>query len=423
MAGPSPVKTFKCTACGAPLSLHTLNQTISIACVSCGAVLDATNEHYEILCQYKKIPKFNPYLEIGSMGTLFGTKWMVVGYMIRSDETNVYFWDEYLLYNPQKGFRWLVEYQGHWSFVVTVKGNPLVDRVNGYAQYYNRKYKLFLVGQARVHAVVGEFYWKIEANEVADVRDYVCPPEMLSYEKSQGDIVWSLGQYVDREKIKEAFSPERFLGIPVGVAPHQPSPHEQTTHVSFQYLWRFVAFLFFFNILIIMWSPNKIVYRSFHNSTPEPVTTESFELGGGTDNVSFLLYAPVSNNWMSVEIDLINEQTGQTFELENGVEYYSGSDYDGAWSEGSQSSEEILSSVPGGRYHMVLKPSYSSNIYLNPSYQLTVSRGVAIWSNFWWITGLLSLIFAFVYLGKRQFEVSRWSTSDFSPYAGSDDDE
>ena len=28
-----------------------------------------------------------------------------------------YDWYEYLLYNPYNGFRYLTEYQGHWSFI------------------------------------------------------------------------------------------------------------------------------------------------------------------------------------------------------------------------------------------------------------------------------------------------------------------
>lgn len=425
MAGPSPVKTFKCTSCGAPISLRALDQALSVACVSCGSVLDATNEQYKILCQYKKIPKFDPCLELGSMGTLMGTKWMIVGYMIRSDETNVYFWDEYLLYNPQKGFRWLVEYQGHWSFVVTVKGKPEIN-FSGGASYYNRNYKLFLKGQARVHYVVGEFYWKIEKAEISDVSDYICPPEMLSLEKSQGDVVWSLGQYVEREKIEAAFAPKKVLPVQVGVAPHQPSPHAATESTIFQYFCCFITFLLAFNILMIIWSANKVVYNSLHTATTEAITTESFEIPGKIDNVEFYLESAVSNSWMSVEIDLINESTGQAYELENGVEYYSGSDYDGFWSEGSQKNSEIISSIPGGRYHLVLKPQYSSgsgyglwgsSLNVNkPDYRLIVRRGVAIWSNFWWITGTLSVLLLFVVLARWQFEVSRWSTSDFSPY-------
>ncbi len=423
MAGPSPVKTFNCTSCGAPISLRAMDQALSAACVSCGSVLDTTNEQYNILCKYKKLPKYDPYLELGAMGTLHGTKWMVVGYMVRSDETNVYYWDEYLLYNPQKGFRWLVESQGHWSFVVSVKGRPEVNSFTRSAKYYNRQYKLFLFGQARVHYVVGEFFWKIEAAEVSDVKDYICPPEMLSMEKSQGDVVWSLGEYIEREKIQQAFSPKKVLPQPIGVAPHQPSQHKATSDVMFQYLWRFIAFMMAFNILMIIWSADKVVYSATHTATTESVSTESFEVPGKIDNLAFELDSAVSNSWMSVEIDLINDATGQVYELENGVEYYFGSDY----AEGSTRNTEILSSIPGGRYHLVLKPQYSTTgaysswlakmVVNKPDYKLVVRRGVPIWSNFWWITGILSVFFLFVVFARWQFEVSRWSTSDYSPYA------
>ena len=42
--------------------------------------------------------------------------------MVRSVEFEGvrYYWQEYLLYNPAVGFRWLVESDGHWSYVSAV---------------------------------------------------------------------------------------------------------------------------------------------------------------------------------------------------------------------------------------------------------------------------------------------------------------
>ena len=33
----------------------------------------------------------------------------------------IYSWDEYLLWNPYKGYRWLVESNGHWVLMKTLQ--------------------------------------------------------------------------------------------------------------------------------------------------------------------------------------------------------------------------------------------------------------------------------------------------------------
>ena len=50
-----------------------------------------------------------------------------------------YYWNEYLLYNPKIGFRWLVHSDNHWSYVESV--NPAeVDVKAIVGQKYNAKF-------------------------------------------------------------------------------------------------------------------------------------------------------------------------------------------------------------------------------------------------------------------------------------------
>ena len=53
------------------------------------------------------------------------------------------------------------------------------------------------------------------------------------------------------------------------------------------------------------------------------------------------------------------------------------------------------------------------------SYFVEVRRGVTIWSNFFFAFWILFLIPIFLWLRGRSYEKSRWSNSDFSPYASS----
>ena len=56
---------------------------------------------------------------VGATGSFEGTTLTVIGFLVRSVtwEGERFAWSEYLLYQPRLGFRWLVEGDGHWSYV------------------------------------------------------------------------------------------------------------------------------------------------------------------------------------------------------------------------------------------------------------------------------------------------------------------
>ena len=56
-----------------------------------------------------------PELEIGKRGTLAGTEWEVIGWQIRRNAGDPWRWDEYLLFNPYRGFRFLAHDDEGWT--------------------------------------------------------------------------------------------------------------------------------------------------------------------------------------------------------------------------------------------------------------------------------------------------------------------
>ena len=107
----------------------------------------------------------------------------VIGAMSRSVtiEGTQYFWSEYLLYNPQIGFRWLVHSDDHWNYVQAVPPGEVSEGTR-YATFRGKNYRIFQDAPAQVESVLGEFYWKVEAGEKVRGVDYVSPPYMLSKE-------------------------------------------------------------------------------------------------------------------------------------------------------------------------------------------------------------------------------------------------
>ncbi|MGZ6480400.1 MAG: DUF4178 domain-containing protein, partial [Bdellovibrionales bacterium] len=146
-----------------------------------------------------------------------------IGFMVRSDKTDSFSWDEYLLYNPMVGYRWLVVQNGHCNFVTPLKAPPIKSQaeigVNNFT-YNNQKYERYTDEPAIVQFVLGEFYWAVRIGETVRTVDFICPPHMLSFEITSSEIMASLGEYMPMDEVAAAFKLDN-PPAPFGVAPNQ----------------------------------------------------------------------------------------------------------------------------------------------------------------------------------------------------------
>jgi DNA-directed RNA polymerase subunit RPC12/RpoP len=425
---------FKCPSCGGPFSLLTPGITASAACKYCGSVIDTTNKNLAILSKADRQMKVKPLIPIGNRGILFGTSWEVTGFMTRTDDTGQYPWDEYLLFDPHKGFRWLTTYKGHWNYVEMLRDRALRDHDGAVLKFDGKNFKKFLVGKGKVAYVLGEFYWRTRVGETVELADYICPPEILSGEWAETEANWSLGTYMEPEQVAAAFGITEEMPAKEGVAPNQPNPYRGKSRGMTIAFWAFVCFLTVLQVYFIFTSHDKEVFReqfTFNSSEKnKSITTTSFDLPGGSGNLSADLHANVQNDWMEAVVSLIDEKTNKNIGFSQNAEHYSGVDDGESWSEGSPDAHYILSSVPGGRYHMVVQPTADSTRAGEKTFTLSLRRGVVAWSNF--IVALLLLCIYPIcgWCRSRGFEAKRWSESDLTPAgrgeadaAGTDNDE
>jgi hypothetical protein len=365
-AKPPSAKVFNCPSCGAGITLRAAGQTVTAVCGSCGAIIDSTNENYRVVEKVTKAQKFDPLIPLGQRGKLKGILWEVIGYMERAD--GAYSWSEYLLFNPTRGFRWLTEFDGHWNYVLMTKDKPTITLGGGMdsygrtvARYLNKQYFLFNKGTAKVTYVLGEFYWQVRRGEKTHIEDYIRPPEILSCEKTNDEVVWSLGEYVEANDVKSAFQIKAPMPNKVGVAPNQTSTVTEAAYHTGKYWFVFFLIILFIQVMTIVFTKGETVYTESFKFSPmdsERIrVSPPFDLKYGTSNVEIDVSAPVSNNWLEVQGDLVNDDDGGTYEFEQGVEYYSGYDSDGFWAEGSQKSDTTLSAIPSGKYHLNLEVS------------------------------------------------------------------
>ena len=118
------------------------DQSLRVTCPNCGSLLDVNQGRLSYLKTLeRKGPQ--PSVPLGSTAEFEGRPLTVIGFMVRSVEFEGvrYFWQEYLLYNPALGFRWLVESDGHWSYVKTVPPGEVVESGKS-ALYGGKSFKI-----------------------------------------------------------------------------------------------------------------------------------------------------------------------------------------------------------------------------------------------------------------------------------------
>lgn len=422
------VTRLNCPNCGGALELRMPEQTERIFCPNCGAAQDVDRNGKLQLLKMQAKKRVTPTIPLGATGTIDGVRYVVAGFMERSVTFDrVYYWLEYLLFNQEAGFRWLVQSDDHWSFVRAVAAgeipgagtaakNPKLIRWDG------RTYKLFQEAMATVTYVAGEFYWKVEVGERVESADYIAPPFGLSKEVTTGgarEINYSHAVYMRPKEIEEAFGLER-LARPAGVGAMQPYTGSR---VGKTYL-AFAALLVVLALALAIMQPNRLVHSQTLRFTEAPAIegapqntrtyfTDPFRLDG-RHNVAIDATSFVDNSWAWVGGELVNEDTGLTESFELPVEYYHGVDGGESWREGSRDAKTFLSAPPAGNYTLRLEAQWEKPD--GPAIDVHVREGVFRWLYFILAFVALTALAAIGLYRQFNFEVERWKESAFSPF-------
>lgn len=438
---------LNCTQCGGPLELRAPDQSLRVTCPNCGALLDVSHGRLEFM-QALQPPKTPLVIPVGSIGEFDGVKQMVIGFMVRSVEFEGvrYYWEEFLLYNPQIGFRWLVRSDDNWSYVQSVPPGDVFHKTGRFGgkgdtvQFQGERYKIYQDAVARVEYVIGEFYWKVACGEQTRAVDYVHPPRMLSMEASlvqlgveesgepgktrkkkvksapTGEINWSLGTYIKRSQVEKAFG---ITGLPrtSKIAPNQLFPHKKV----YKYWALMLAAAFLLGLLFIATGSRAKVFEQTYALEPvanaegtQVIFSEPFQMKG-RQNIRVTARSNVDNSWLYVEGDLIDDATGEVQSFSMPVEYYHGVDDGESWSEGSQDPSIHLSAMPAGQYMLRLEAQWEK--WQQPAtVTVRIDQGVPRILHLFLVMVFVSIMPVFVVLRHFGFEKKRWADSDYSPF-------
>jgi hypothetical protein len=222
-----------CPNCGGDVPKLSGERSQRLGCPYCGAVSDIALR--TVVAQQERLQQATT-IPVGSRGTLDSTEYLCIAYLRRSTSFagEPYRWEEYLLFSPGIGFRWLVkDPETGWSWVTPVNLAELdLSQADSRVAYRGRRYGLRNRNRARVDFVLGEVFWKCEVGETTDVCDYVAGQDVLSRESHGSlEVRWSTASPVPWPVLARAFNlPVDGPGAPVFASSGSEPP--DTSQVS-----------------------------------------------------------------------------------------------------------------------------------------------------------------------------------------------
>jgi len=458
LAAKLKAQNLPCPRCGAPMPLRAPDQTQRVACAACGSLFDAEEGRFSFLKSLKQVdPRM--FIPLGAEGRLAGMPLTCIGFLRRACTIDglKYFWGEYLLLDSHGGFHWLVESDGHWSFVQPIplaqiqRTGAVLARVPQAVQYAGNTYRCFQSTEAVVEGVYGEFYWKVEQGEHVHASDYVHENISLSEEIQRHpgggeEVTWSCATYVPPEEVWLAFKLKGEAPSPQGIAPNQPNPHWKTARQMG--LWMALAL----GLLLILFvyqsaAGERLLFQEHYDlfermpalqpaavplAVPQPGSPDTkaeeaqepvffsnpIQVESGHRNLALTLRAPVNNAWIGIDGALVNEATGTTELFEVASSYYHGSDSDGPWSEGGQTETVFLSAVPAGTYVLRIAPQWDGKVPPVRAFDLELRSGVLHGLYYGLALVAILLIPILAVVRALAFESRRWQESMFTTSGG-----
>lgn len=198
-------QALDCPSCGSPLS-YQAGMATHLLCPSCHAEVDCGEDRATVLKKHDELETVKTTLALGDEAKIDGTAWTLIGLMrcreFASDGDST--WTEYLLFNTQTGFLWLVETADGWERVEVLNQWPdsfAQTSVRYQGDAYN---KLWEYGSEVIYAA-GAFNWRVSIGDKTMIADYRHGEVKLSQSRDEHEITWSRAEKASPAQIAQWF--------------------------------------------------------------------------------------------------------------------------------------------------------------------------------------------------------------------------
>lgn len=204
-------KRITCPNCNAPLKVSGDREVQTQVCEYCGAQNDLTGTEVKVLGINPEIYDSAFSFEVGQAGTFHGKRYEVCGRMFYEDEAGwSYQAREYLLYNPDEGYLWLTEENGHFILNRPTQQAPPYDPFRMVPKQWvtigSSKFQFHEWGTSQLVYVDGALPWQAATGDTIHFADFVAPPQMYGVVESEGQVEYFLGWYIPPEDVYSAFA-------------------------------------------------------------------------------------------------------------------------------------------------------------------------------------------------------------------------
>lgn len=204
------LRHLACPSCGGRVQLKS-EAVLAAICSSCGGLMDLSDEDAGIRLASLDGRTFEPLLPLGTVGTLDGIEWQVIGFERREGKTSrkTFTWSEYQLYNHEVGFAFIVVDRSAWRLLRQIVGAPKMRSDDQVAFFQDKKYSVAKRFETVSHYVAGEFSRKVEAGRQTTHAEYRFYSEgkahLLCGEFFETDEVWLTGTPLSLATLIQAF--------------------------------------------------------------------------------------------------------------------------------------------------------------------------------------------------------------------------
>jgi len=359
------VKALECPCCGGAIELRAAGFSTYFVCQYCGSELDLLSDNLKALKRRAEAAG-DLHIPLGTRGVLKDIEWVVTGNLRKSDGWEE--WEEFLLFNPYHGYRWLVFTKDGWSYGTPLLSAPEASWAHSVQYQGNAFSQCYDIAFSETKRALGEFYWQAKRGDRTQQASYVCGQLMLSCEYSGDEQNWTLEQWVDSAEVAQAFGvydTGQYPEIGSNPLPHQPNPYKsKAIDMSLVASVFFLAAILLAVILSFGEDSFSEQYTARIAASERMLSLGQFTVAGRSKPFTIETRGePGNNNWMDVEYTLTNTATGDQIIANQPIEYYFGKD----WKEDNRFGTIKISGVPEGTYDLTAQVYLPEDHFAAPS--------------------------------------------------------
>jgi len=409
---------LKCSNCSLETPIRNAEKCVVFFCPKCKWIYAKENQNYNKLSKNKK--EYAPILiPLQSKGVIDDVTYTVTGCVHKFEKGDrTAKWEEYTLIDDKGNCAYLSQSFGHWIFLkerskpLNFEGNKTSDFLDDDGEHY----EFFTSYYQMSVTAAGEFQDDVINVKNRFTREFISPPYLFSHELHGNENTYLQGHYLTASQITKYFK-EASLALPFreGVGSCQPFYFGIRPRRFFILSVLLVALSLPFYMALVGNSSQPAMSlegRLTDTIRSQQLISQTFNIDGSSKKMIRVdSKSNISNDWIEAQITLVNEESGEERSFVSGLEYYSGYDDGGAWSEGESAHSNYLSSIEPGKYHIEANFfGSSSSKYTNFNITAFVDSPTS-WNYFLLVLSLL-IICVLIGIVNNGFENKRLGITD-----------